>query len=147
MLLDVAIYTASIFPESWYGLTLIHREFAEYAKTRVGILKYRELFTKVEIKYGDKYILIFGKLNSIEDKPAIIHANGDKHWFINSVYHRNDDKPAIIQANGDKYWFINGKRHRENDQPATIFVNGNKHWYLNNYNHRDDDKPAIIRAN
>jgi hypothetical protein len=70
MLLDTAIYTASLFPEAWYGLTLIHREFRDYSKTRAGIIKYRELFTKVEIKISNKYIRIFGKLNSIEDEPV-----------------------------------------------------------------------------
>jgi hypothetical protein len=131
MLLDTAIYTASIFPESWYGLTLIHREFAEYSKTRAGILKYRELFTKVEIKDGNKYIRIFGKLNSIEDKPVIIGADGTKYWYINNKRHRENDQPAIICANGYKEWYINGKRHRENDQPAIIFASGNKYWYIN----------------
>jgi hypothetical protein len=131
MLLDTAIYTASLFPESWYGLTLIHREFREYSKTRAGIIKYRELFTKVKIKYGDKYISIFGKLNSIEDKPAIIWANGIKEWYINGNRHRENDKPAIIEANGDKWWYINNKRHRENDQPAIIEANGDKWWYIN----------------
>jgi hypothetical protein len=171
MLLDTAIYIASLFPEAWYGLTLIHREFAEYSKTRAGILKYRELFTKVEIKYDDKYIRIFGKLNSIKDKPAIIrangykhwyingnhhrendqpasiHTNGDKYWYINDKYHRENDKPAIIEANGDKYWLINDKRHRENDQPAVILANGDKAWYINDKLHRENDQPAIILAN
>jgi hypothetical protein len=110
MLLDTAIYTASLFAESWYGLTLIHREFAEYAYSRAGILKYRELFTKVEIKDGNKYIRIFGKLNSIEDEPAIIWANGDKQWNINGNRHRDNDKPANIYANGDKRWYINDIR-------------------------------------
>jgi hypothetical protein len=112
MLLDVAIYTASIFPEVWYGLTLIHREFREYAYSRAGIIKYRELFTEIEIEDGHKYIRIFGKLNSIEDKPVIIHANGDKHWFINDKRHRENDQPAIIFANGSKHWYINGKYYR-----------------------------------
>jgi hypothetical protein len=132
MLLDTAIYTASLFAESWYGLTLIHREFAEYAKTRAGIIKYRELFTKLEIRDGDKYIRIFGKLNSIEDKPALIFANGDKHWYINNKRHRENDQPAIIYANGDKHWYINGNCHRENDQPAIIFANEKKYWFINN---------------
>jgi hypothetical protein len=131
MLLDTAIYTASLFAESWYGLTLIHREFAEYTKTRAGIIKYRELFTDIEIKNGHKYISIFGKLNSIEDKPALIWANGTKHWYINDKHHRENDQPAIIHANGDKCWYINGNRHRENDQPATVCANGDKHWYVN----------------
>jgi hypothetical protein len=131
MLLDTAIYTASIFPESWYGLTLIHREFAEYSRTRAGIIKYRELFTDIEINDGDKYIRIFGKLNSIEDKPAVIRANGTKHWYKNGKYHRENDQPAIIRANGTKYWNINDKRHRENDQPAIIEANGTKHWHIN----------------
>jgi hypothetical protein len=144
MLLDTAIYTASIFPESWYGMTLIHREFAEYVKTRAGILKYRELFTKIKIKDGYKYIRIFGKLNSIEDKPAIIEANGDKHWYINGNHHRENDQPASICANGDKYWSINDERHRENDQPAIIYANGDKLWYMNDERHRKYDKPAII---
>jgi hypothetical protein len=147
MLLDTAIYTASIFPESWYGLTLIHREFAEYSKTRAGILKYRELFTKVEIEYGVKCISIFGKLNSIEDKPAIIRANGDKGWYINGNCHRDNDQPAIIHANGDKHWYINDKRHRDNDQPAIVCVSGTKHWYINYNRHRENDQPAIIYAN
>jgi fructose 1,6-bisphosphatase len=171
MLLDIAIYTASIFAESWYGLTLIHREFAEYAKTRVGILKYRELFTKVEIEDGFKYIRIFGKLNSIEDKPAIISVFGTKLWYVNDKYHRENDQPAIIGVTGDKYWFINGKFHRENDEPAVIRANGdnwwyiydvyrrdieafappvgieangNKHWYINGNRHRENDQPAVI---
>jgi hypothetical protein len=147
MLLDTAIYTASLFPESWYGLTLIHREFAEYSKTRAGILKYRELFTKVEIEYGVKCISIFGKLNSIEDKPAIIRANGNKHWYINNRHHRDNDQPAITCANGDKHWRINDNCHRENDQPAIIFANGDKLWYINGKCHRDNDQPAIICAN
>jgi hypothetical protein len=108
MLLDIAIYTASIFPESWYGLTLIHREFRKYSKTRAGILKYRELFTNIKIEYGNKYIRIFGKLNSIEDKPAIICVNGDKYWYINDKRHRENDQPANICTNGNKCWFING---------------------------------------
>jgi hypothetical protein len=143
MLLDTAIYTASIFPESWYGMTLIHREFREYAYSCAGIIKYRELFTDIKIKDGDKYYIIFGKLNSIEDKPAIIWANGDKHWYINGKYHRENDQPAIILANGDKHWYINGNCHRENDQPAIIWADGDKYWYINGKRHRDDDKPAI----
>jgi hypothetical protein len=132
MLLDTAIYTASIFPEAWYGLTLIHREFREYAYSRAGIIKYRELFTDIEIVDGNKHIRIFGKLNSIEDKPAIIRANGDKRWYINGNRHRENDQPAIIYAYGNKYWYINGNRHRENDQPAIIFANGDKYWFINN---------------
>jgi hypothetical protein len=137
MLLDTAIYTASLFPEAWYGLTLIHREFYEYSKTRVGILKYRELFTKIKIEYCNKYIHIFGKLNSIEDKPAIIYANGDKYWYINGNHHRENDQPAIIYANGEIAWYINDKRHRENDQPAgrnsptIIHANGYKRRFIN----------------
>jgi hypothetical protein len=146
MLLDTAIYTASIFPESWYGLTLIHREFAEYSKTRAGILKYRELFTKVEIKDGDKYIRIFGKVNSIDDKPAIIFANGSKYWYINDKLHRENDLPAIIFANGTKNWYIYGNLHRENDEPAgrvspaIIRANGFKAWYINDERHYYNDQ-------
>jgi hypothetical protein len=155
MLLDTAIYTASIFPEAWYGMTLIHREFAEYAYSRVGILKYRELFTKVEIEIeeDDKYTNIFGKLNSIEDKPAIIRANGTKSWYINGKRHRDNDKPAIIEANGDKVWYINGNCHRNNDKPAFIGANGDKEWFINGKWHRSRDafnllaKPAVIDAN
>jgi hypothetical protein len=148
MLLDTAIYTASIFSESWYGLTLIHREFAEYSKTRAGILKYRELFTKVEIRDGDKYIRIFGKLNSIEDKPAIIWADGAKHWLLNGEHHRNDDKPVSIYVSGGIEWYINDELHRENNQPsgrvspAIIRANGDKHWYINDKRHRENDQPA-----
>jgi hypothetical protein len=144
MLLDTAIYTASIFPEAWYGMTLIHREFAEYTKTRAGILKYRELFTEIEIVYCNKYIRIFSKLNSIEDKPAIIYANGDKCWYINGKYHRENDLPAIIYANGDKSWYINGNLHRENDQPASIHANGDKCWFINGKCYRENDQPTII---
>jgi hypothetical protein len=147
MLLDTAIYTASLFAESWYGMTLIHREFAEYTKTRAGIIKYRELFTEVEILRRDKYIRIFGKLNSIEDKPAIIRVYGNKLWFINGKRHRDNDKPAISCANGYKEWCINGNIHRENDQPAIIETNGEKHWYVNGKRHRNNDKPAIIFSN
>jgi hypothetical protein len=147
MLLDIAIYTASIFPESWYGMTLIHREFRKYSKTRAGILKYRELFTKVEIVDDRKCIRIFGNLNSIEDKPAIIFANGTKRWYINDNHHRENDQPAIIRATGEKHWFINGKCHRENDQPAVIHANGGKEWYINDKRHRENDQPAIIEAN
>jgi hypothetical protein len=153
MLLDTAIYTASLFPESWYGLTLIHREFAEYAKTRVGILKYRELFTDIKMYNGVKRISIFGELNSIEDKPAIIYANGDKYWCINDKRHRVNDLPAIICANGDKYWYISDNCHRDNDQstgrvsPAIIYANGDKYWGINSECHRDNDKPSIIHAN
>jgi hypothetical protein len=131
MLLDTAIYTASLFPESWYGMTLIHREFAEYSRTRAGIIKYRELFTKVEMYDGNKFIRIFGKLNSIEHKPAIININGNKAWYINGERHRENDQPAIIRVNGDKEWYINGECHRENDQPAIIHANGDKEWCIN----------------
>jgi hypothetical protein len=142
MLLDTAIYTASLFPESWYGLTLIHREFCEYSKTRAGIIKYRELFTKVVIKNGSKCIYIFGELNSIEDKPAFIWANGDKEWYINGKRHRENDQPAIIFANGDKWWYINCKCHRDNDQPAITCANGDKHWRINDNCHRENDQPT-----
>jgi hypothetical protein len=84
MFLDIAIYTASLFAESWYGMTLIHREFCEYSRTRAGILKYRELFTKVEIRDGNKRFSIFGKLNSVGDNPAIIYADGTKQWYMSS---------------------------------------------------------------
>jgi hypothetical protein len=147
MLLDTAIYTASIFPESWYGMTLIHREFREYAYSRAGIIKYRELFTDIEIKNGSKEFRIFGKLNSIEDKPAIILANGTKHWYINDKRHRENDLPAIIHANGTKQWYINGNCRRENDQPAVIYADGTKYWFINGNRHRENDQPAIIWAN
>jgi hypothetical protein len=140
MLLDTAIYTASLFAEAWYGLTLIHREFREYSKTRAGILKYRELFTKVEIEDGHKYIRIFDKLNSIEDKPAIIFANGNKYWYINNNRHRENDQPAVIYTNGNKHWFINDKHHRENDLPAIIEANGSKYWYINGNRHHLNDQ-------
>jgi hypothetical protein len=147
MLLDTAIYTASIFPEAWYGMILIHREFAEYTYSRAGIIKYRELFTKVEIVDGDKYIRIFGKLNSIEDKPAIIRTNGDKYWYINGKHHRDNDQPASIHANGTKYWYINNNRHRKYDKPAVIRANGVKEWYINGKCYRENDQPATIFAN
>jgi hypothetical protein len=152
MLLDTAIYTASLFAESWYGLTLIHREFAEYSKTRAGIIKYRELFTEIEIEDGHKYIRIFGKLNSIEDKPAMVWANGNKEWYINDNRHRENDLPAIIDANGGKYWYINGNHHRESDKPAIINADGTKYWFINDKFHREGNafnslaKPTTIYA-
>jgi hypothetical protein len=70
MILDIITYIASKDADAWYILTRIHGEFREYAYTRAGIIKYRELFTDIEINDGDKHIRIFDKINSIEDKPV-----------------------------------------------------------------------------
>jgi hypothetical protein len=146
MLLDILIQIASIDENVWYKLMFIYDEFREYAYKRGGIIKYRKLFTIVEIKNGSKCIYIFGKLNSIEDKPAI-YEFGNKIWLKNGRYHRNYDLPAVSFATGLNYWYINGNLHRDNDLPMEVRCNGDKYWFINNNIHRNDDKPAIIESN
>jgi hypothetical protein len=69
-----------------------------------------------------------GKINSINDNPAIIHSNGTKEWYLNGKRHRIF-LPAIVYSNGDKEYWENGKRHRT-DGPAVIYGD-KKYWFLN----------------
>jgi hypothetical protein len=146
MIIDIITYTASKDAEAWYKLMLIYEEFREYAKTRAGILKYRELFTDIDIKDGVKTIRIFGKINSIEDAPAIVRANGDEYWYKNDEIHRKNDKPAVIYTDGGKKWYKNNEIHRDYDLPAYTHINGSKCWFINGERGREgcDGKPVYV---
>jgi hypothetical protein len=131
MLLEIAIYTASFDYDVWYKLTLIHEKFAEYAHSRDGIIEYRRLFVKTVVgEYGVKTYL-WGKLNSIEDKPAVVDIWGGKEWYKNYELHRENDLPAITRISGDCDWFLNDKRGRIANKCAIIHDNGFREWFVN----------------
>ena len=49
------------------------------------------------------------KIDSYNDLPAAIYADGGRVWFKNGKIHRNGDKPAVIYADGSREWYKNGK--------------------------------------
>jgi hypothetical protein len=87
-----------------------------------------------------------GKLNSLNDEPAIIHSDGTKEWYKDDKLHRDNDEPAIIYSDGTKEWYKDGKRHRDNDEPVFIHSDGSKEWYKDGKRHRDNDEPAVINS-
>jgi hypothetical protein len=54
---------ASFSPDVWYKLTTIYSEFHDYAYSRAGVMKYRELFVMIDIfRVKTKYHYIDGIL-------------------------------------------------------------------------------------
>lgn len=107
----------------------------------------KDVYTDEIDEYGTHHWYKNGELHSLEDKPAVIWANGNQEWFFEGKRHRLEDKPAIIMANGFQEWYFEGKRHRLKDKPAVIWADGTQWWYFEDKCHRGEDKPAIIRAN
>ena len=103
---------------------------------------YRVVFKDDHIEFYNEN----NKLDSYNDLPAIIFADGTKLWHKNGELHRDGDKPTAIWADGTKLWYKNGLRHRDGDMPAVILADGAKVWYKNGLRHRDGDKPTVIWA-
>ena len=88
--------------------------------------------------FTDKYTntqrhYVNGMINSVDDKPAVVHEDGDTIWYKDDKIHR-DNGPAYISPRiGYKGWYKNGKRHRE-DGPAIINPTGagDGTWWLDN---------------
>ncbi len=143
--LDIKINIANKTADIYLWFVINDLEFRRFSTT--DRLNYIIRFTVIQkLPKHTKWIL-FGKLNSINDQPAIIYSNGRREWYQNDKYHRDNDQPAIIYSNGTQEWYQNGNRHRDNDQPAYIHANGKREWYQNNKWHRDNDQPAIIHPN
>lgn len=85
------------------------------------------------------------KLNSVNDKPAILYPNGDSYWYKEGKIHRDNDMPAVVTYNAEM-WLQDNKHHRDNDLPAIIFKEGSQKWYHHGKRHRDTG-PAIIKIN
>jgi hypothetical protein len=79
---------ASFSPDVWYKLTTIYSEFHDYAYSRMGVMKYNELFTVIEIFRGKTTYRLCGKYHRENDKPAVIHANGEKEYYIDGILQR-----------------------------------------------------------
>jgi len=105
-------------------------------------------------------------LHSVDDRPAVIKADGTEHWYKDGIlvksrdtdnnqgwfnscgdYHRAKGLPALVMFNGDKQWFIDGRLHRTGDKPAVVLADGKREWWVDGKRHREDDKPAIIHPN
>ena len=71
----------------------------------------------------------FGKLENVNDLPAVIYPDGTRLWFYNGEYHRVSNGPTIEYPDGSKYWHKYGTLHRENNLPAIILADGRKYWY------------------
>ncbi len=90
---------------------------------------------------GNKCCFVNGVLDSIDDEPALIYANGNKYWYKKGVVHR-ENGPAILWNNEDQEWYKDGKLHRK-DGPAKEYTDGTGFWYENGKLHREDG-PAIF---
>jgi antitoxin component YwqK of YwqJK toxin-antitoxin module len=143
LILDIKSYICKFDEEVWIKMVIYDEEFKLYSHSKDGINQFIKLFYREN--NGER--LLFGKLHSVNDLPAIIHANGTKYWYCNDKIHRENDLPAIIYANDNKHWYCNGEIHRENDLPASIHSNGDKYWYCKGKLHRENDLHAIIHAN
>ena len=62
----------------------------------------------------------YGKIQSINDVPAVVYADGTMEWRRERRLHRDHDKPAIIKSDGSQEWYQSGQLHRDNDQPAVV---------------------------
>lgn len=95
-------------------------------------VKHRDLGPAVESANGLQQMWFQnGKLNSVDDKPAIVGL-GAKEWLKDNQHHRSDDLPAIITDSGKKEWWLNGKRHRPVENgPAVIHEDGTEEYWLN----------------
>jgi hypothetical protein len=92
---------------------------------------------------GDTFNFKNQKIQSENDKPAIIRANGSQYWYDDGLLHRDNDLPAITH-NGLCIWYNHGYRHRENDLPAFVSNTGETKWYKDGSLHRDNNMPAKI---
>ncbi len=142
--IDVKINIANKTADIYLWFVINDLEFRRFSTT--DRLNYIIRFTVIQKLPKRTKWFLFGKLNSINDQPAIIYSNGVRQWYQNGKIHRDNDQPAIIYANGKREWYQNDKCHRDNDQPAIICKNGALGWYQNGKIHRDNDQPAIIYA-
>lgn len=142
---DIKLEIASKQEDAWYKMYHCDVDFHNFAQSIDGRNLFIKLFTVVveRTKKTTEYRL-FGKINSVDDRPSIVSANGSMSWNRNGVLHRDNDLPAIVYPDGSMFWWQNGKQHRDNDRPASIRSDGAQHWYVYNMLHRDGDQPAVI---
>jgi hypothetical protein len=165
LILDIKVKIATLladlpYPNDvliWNLFLLYDEEFKKYAFTCEGRNIYINNFTKISpVIIQDNHGIIhksgkklFGKLNSINDQPAI----EDKKWSVwckNGLVHR-DGKPAY----GKFGWYQNGKLCREDSSSDAItsrafqrglpaFDTKNlKKWYRNGKLHSFNGRPAV----
>lgn len=128
----------------WYIMTRIDDEFAEFAKTPVGISRFIRLYATV-IENEDEYISYFmGRLHSFAGLPAIDLCDF-RMWAKRGFVHRDDDLPAVVSNTGET-WYRYHKIHRDGDNPAVI-TDKTVIYYKNGKKHRDGDRPAEIHKN
>ena len=102
------------------------------------------LITKIINRNGDRIWWKNYVINSFEDNPGYLGANGDEAYYNMGQLHREGDLPAVKDRTGI-YYYVNGRRHRING-PASIKVDGTLEYYVNGLLHREDGA-AIIRPN
>lgn len=78
-----------------------------------------ELRYGFRLREGHEFHQVAGMLHSLDDKPAVIYADGTRWWYRGGRVHR-EGAPAIIWGNGVEEWFQDDKRHRD-DGPAVTY--------------------------
>jgi hypothetical protein len=89
--------------ESWIKHYLYNPEFAKFASSDYGQRMFIALFT-----VNNEGTRLFGKLQSIYDKPAVIWRHGTQFWYHRGELHRGNNQPAIICADGLQKWYQHG---------------------------------------
>lgn len=97
LILEVKVNIALFDENVWIKMVLYDKEFKCYAYKKEGLKQFVDHFTQ---KINNKTTL-FGKLHSIDDKPAII-SGVSQSWYYQEKLHRENDLPAIIHTDGDK---------------------------------------------
>lgn len=99
-----------------------------------------------------KYPKVFGKLQSIYDRPLCIFPD-DKEWYHRGYICRPPDvngkhKYSRLNSQGTKTWTNRtGQYHRENGPAVIIPARNIRRWYCVGYKYRPFPFPAEIRPN
>jgi hypothetical protein len=114
---------------------------SQYNRLKIYILSWftPSVFTQDGVTYCYRY----GKLHSVNDRPAVIF-DGTRQWFRYGNLHRDNDLPAVINDEIRMSWYWNGYLHRNGDQPAVVSVDGCQEWHRYGKRHRDGDQPAVV---
>lgn len=81
---------------------------------------------------GDMFTYVNGKLQSIDDNPAVIRSGGIvRVWYDEDKIHRDGDLPAYVDDEIGSWWYRHGKQHRDHLLPAVVHADGSKEWFVN----------------
>jgi hypothetical protein len=165
LLIEIKILIAEHNCIVWYHLYRYDEQFREYAESPPGRQHFINQFTRTITTPECIKTTLFNKLHSINDRPAIVWANGTQEWYNAGILARDVNLPNVV-IQDHIYWMRNkpdrdfskpiitftpsdqiefhGEHHREHDLPAAISRIGNVFYFINDKLHRDNDLPAAI---